>query len=282
MSTTAILKGELHFSEELYWVLDVMKRVAASELKRLEKRRSSFGLLAAHEIQGCLGLLQSLPTQSVLFRSTSTIPGVLVVTSNTGFVGDLNIRVVRAGLGACHPTVETLFVMGDQGRRILQEQETHHTAYPGIENVLDLKSLSWVLEEIVQRYLKGNFSKLLIVYPKYHSVGRQEVVTQQMLPVAHPGKALPQSARELVLESPLAEIEHALANRWVGAIFHEAAWNSKLSELAGRTIHLEGASEELTKQNRELTLQYFRAHHEEMDQGVREVYASLRARKEQT
>ena len=76
------------------------------------------------------------------------------------------------------------------------------------------------------------------------------------------------------MESPLGRIEQKAASWWIWGLLRRAAWHAKLSELAARTTHLEGASDELTKQKGELNLQYFRAIHEEMDQSIREVHAS--------
>jgi len=74
----------------------------------------------------------------------------------------------------------------------------------------------------------------------------------------------------------LEQVERALALGWLGACLVDIAWSAKLSELAARTLHLEGALEELASQHRQLRGFYFRALHEEMDQVIRECMASRR------
>jgi F0F1-type ATP synthase gamma subunit len=179
------------------------------------------------------------------------------------------------GLAACAPAHRSLFVIGDQGRRILEEQGTAYIPIPRGSDFLDPAGLVTARDEIAKRYLKEELGQVLLVYPKYFSISRQEVVAEWILPFQASWTAPIRLGRELVLESPIHRIEQGVVFWWVRANLTSVSWHAKLSELAARAVHLEGASDELNKQNRDLTLKYFRAFHEEMDRSVREIYASL-------
>lgn len=324
MSLSGQLKDEMKFAEELRAVLDMMRQVAAAELARVEGSRVTTEALR-EELAGGFGLLEEAKEQNLRGsdpfkgeqrKGSDPFQGVVLLTSDTGFVGELNIRVVREGLETLkgsdplktnpegvRPLRETqLFVLGEQGRRMLLEEGVAHTALAGIEQVREA-----VLKAVASRSLlvaskdltsdeqpatSHGLSRVALVYPRYLSFSRQEVVREEILPVASRLSLVaseqrePQptsneqlatsnwSSREIILESRAGEIERELTAWWLAAWLIEAAWHARSSELAARVTHLEQSLEELSKQSQALTLQHFRALHEEMDQQIREVYAS--------
>jgi len=119
MGASARIREEAAFYVELRWVLEAMKQVAVSELKRLERQPASHEEVVA-ELRGCFQLLASARIPSVLVSPTSTVAAAICFTSDTGFIGDLDVRVIREGMAAAG--AGPLFVIGEQGRRVLMEQ----------------------------------------------------------------------------------------------------------------------------------------------------------------
>lgn len=272
MGASARIREEAAFYVELRWVLEAMKQVAVSELKRLERQPTSHEELVA-ELRGCFQLLASARLPSVLVSPTSTVAAAICFTSDTGFIGDLNVRVIREGLMAAGPG--PLFVIGEQGRRVLLEQGKSATPYPRVTHLETLEELRPLWESLTPRCLEGAIGRVRLVYPKYYSMGRQEVIVEPLLPYEGPLVDLTQHPlQKFLLETSLASTERALAGWWIRAALARATWHARLSELAARANHLEGAVDELIRQSQVLTLQYFHVFHEEMDKAIREVYAS--------
>lgn len=273
MGASTKLREEANFTQELRWVLEAMKQVAASELKRLERQPTTHEALVI-ELRGCFRLLASARVPSVLVAPTSPTTAAICFTSDAGFIGDLNVRVVREGAAAAGPG--PLFVIGEQGRRVLMEQRKSATPYPRVTNLQAIEELRPLWESLAPRYLEGAIGRVRLVYPKYLSRARQEVVVEPLLPYEGPVTDMVSRSplRKFLLETPLAATERALAGWWIRAALARAAWHARLSELAARTNHLEGAVDELARQSQVLTLQYFHVFHEEMDKAIREVYAS--------
>ncbi len=272
MGASGRLKEEANFTQELRWVLEAMKQVAASELKRLERLPTSHEELVT-ELRGCFQLLASAGVPSVLVSSKGTVTAAVCFTSDAGFIGDLNVRVAREGLAAAG--TGPVFVIGEQGRRVMMEQRKPATPYPRVTNLQTIEELRPLWGSLAPRYLDGAIGRVRLVYPKYLSRARQEVVVEPLLPYEGPLVTLAQGPlRKFLLETPLAATERALAGWWIRAALARAAWHARLSELAARSNRLEGAVDELIRQSQVLTLQYFHVFHEEMDKAIREVYAS--------
>ena len=49
---------------------------------------------------------------------------------------------------------------------------------------------------------------------------------------------------------------------------------SRLAELAARSVHLEGSTQELQRRGKKLHQQYFRRRHEVIDNSMRELFAA--------
>ncbi len=274
MSKVKELRQELKFSEELRGVLGAMKQVAASDLRRWERRRPVLADLI-ERFQQCFALLEGYRLPSRLLHPAGEKTGILLVTSELGFVGALNTQVVRTALGQ----EGTILVIGEQGRRILAEERGSPPAeavFSGIGNPSNLQEqLASPRELLLRQYFAGELGRILVVFPSFVSIARQRILTRQLLPVPKSSGPVPR-LRDLVMEGPLEQVEEAIAQRWLDVCLVDIAWNAKLSELAARALHLEGALEELSSQHRQLKGVYFRALHEGMDQVIRECMASRR------
>lgn len=277
MGASTKLKEEAAFTQDLRWVLEAMKQVAASEHKRLERQPTAHEALV-EDLRGCFQLLASAGVASALVTAPSATiaPPVAVIcfTSDTGFIGDLNVRVMRDGQAAAGEGL--LYVIGEQGRRICLEQGIRAAAsYPHVADFQAIEELRPLWESVAPKYLEGAIGRVRLVFPRYWSQMRQEVVTEPLLPYEGSLTELPRHPmRTFLVETPLPLTERTLAAWWIRASLARAAWHARLSELAARTNHLEGAVDELVRQSHVLNLQYFHALHEEMDKAIREVYAS--------
>lgn len=285
MGTSTRLKEETTFTEELRWVLEAMKQVASSEHKRLERQPTTHDAFT-EELRGGFRVLASAGIASRLVQSSSPVTAAICCTSDAGFIGDLNVRVIREGLAAAASgdgaapvgagAPGPLYVVGEQGRRICLEQGARTaTCYPHVTNLQTIDELRALWELLSQKFLEGAIGRVRLVYPRYLSLIRQEVTTDPLLPYEGPVTELPRHPmRTFLVETPLPVTERTLAAWWIRAALARAAWHARMSELAARANHLEGAIDELVKQAQTLNLQYFHALHEEMDKAIREVYAS--------
>ena len=230
---------------------------------------------ALREFLELFQLLKAAAPDSPLLKRRGTVSGVVCFTSDSGFVGDLNSRLMREVLAHLPAAQRALFVVGAQGKKILREEEVAHESFPGIQNPKSYKEFSILQEVLLNWTFAPQNGSLTLVYPEYHSPTRQDLVQMRLFPFEEQGSSLSSRlTRDVMLEASLRQIEEKAASGWIRMHLKQAIWHVRLCELAARANHLEGSVEELSKQNRGLTLRYFRTLHEEMDTAVREVYAS--------
>ena len=76
------------------------------------------------------------------------------------------------------------------------------------------------------------------------------------------------------MESSLEHVLEYLVWAWLGGKLYEALGSSRLAELAARSVHLEGSTQELQRRRGRLMRRYFRERKEVIDRSMRELFAA--------
>jgi F0F1-type ATP synthase gamma subunit len=217
--------------------------------------------------------------------------GLIVVTSDAGFMGGLNGAVIDAAIAeSSRPGAEEthLIVIGDKGANVFRDAGRPFRFFQGIPGQDRYERAVEVRDYVVRQVLERRIGRVAVVYPRPLSFTRQVVEVANLLPCAtlfeHSGEleagllGSPWLRRQAVVESPLSEMAAYLAGVWVTSKLLEIFDDSKLSEFAARAMHLEGSVQKLQQENKKLKYRFFRAAHEHVDKGMRESFTSKKLR----
>lgn len=282
MQTVQKLKKELELNSELISLLDVLKSVAASEYHILEKKKDDF----TRFLETFKGFFQMLDFSSVAhpFVDGHGSLGIILVTSDEGFMGGLNNRVIATGLDYPGAKEARFMVIGEKGAGYLKAAGIEFVFFPGVkqDNIYDFAvSLK---DHIAKEALAGRFNRLVLVYPKSISFTAQRVEVIKILPVselfeqsepAEKGREL----KDVLLESSLGRIIEYLLEAWVTEKLLMVFQESKLSEFSSRTVRLEESHQVLTEIGNALQLRYFRQRRNVVDKQMRETFSTQLIRK---
>lgn len=290
----AELKKDLEFNEEISEIVDILKNIAISYFHHLKQRErfEEFTSNLENFLQGVdfegveHPFLEAKSVQKSVRSETSGRELVVIITSDEPFVGGLNIRVINAALSEAKLRTIGLVVIGEQGRNYLEETDKPFTYFRGIDEELEYQQIKEVKDYLLSEYLKEDLKRVIVVYPHFISFSHQEVEVFQLLPYKSVGseqyavdKKLPTancqlSAGSILIEPSLNRVADYLIRLWVGEKLYGVFYESKLSELAARAMHLEGSFLELSRIRKDLKLQYIRSLHEAMDKANRDIFAS--------
>lgn len=313
------LKKELRMTTDLMDLVDVLKRVAASQFHLLDENRQRSGWTTADMpstrehptgeqapqdaawataiahaeaagpplslsiiLEGFFRLIPPQQCRHPFLERPSPPLGIVLVTSDEGFLGGLNATVIRKALSARGGQQAELIVLGERGRIYLEDLNEPFTHFPGVSEHITSQEVERLRDYIVAQYLRRKLGRVLIFYPRPLSFTHQEVDSVQLLPYERPsesGDGASSDPTEVILEPSAHSIIEYLIKLWLSRKIHEVFWQSRLSELAARAMHLEASFLELDQQKKKLTLQYFRTLHEVTDTGIRESYAGAVSRK---
>ena len=285
------LRKEMQITREMGGIINVLQGVASSEFYRLQKARKQLDEFGNY-LRAFFGMVNISGFRHPFLEASTLAPSVLSITSDTGFLGKLNISVINTSLEQCAEKGK-MIIVGKQGVRLAEEAGVKPLrSFPGISDEVNYEQVEELGNFIVDSFLGEKIGTVAVVYPHFVSFGIQDVRLYQTLPCRFLFREetrtselqgvspLEEEAEGTIIEPSLSKIVEYLVRIWVNYILYGIFWESKLSEWAARVIHLEGSSFEIEQISKTLRFQYFRLLHEISDKNIREIFSARLAMKE--
>jgi len=273
------LKKELEFNTELKQLLEVLKGIAASQFRQLEKRKDRF-VKFMDTFEGFFQMIDFSNIDHPFAKAQGKL-GLMMVTSDEGFMGGLNSKVINMALAYPEAEHAQLITIGERGAGYLKGMGHSCIEFPGIPNEGAYEASLQLRDFIMKEASSGTFSRLVLFYPKPLSFTLQKIESVTILPCSEMfekrNSIVPKE--DLILDSSLNKIIEYLLGSWVMEKLLEVFEDSKLSEFSARTVHLEESHQVLQQRDRLMRFQYFRSHHEAVDRGMRETFSTQLIRK---
>jgi ATP synthase F1 gamma subunit len=290
MIPLTILRKDLAFNKVMENIIEVLKGVAATEYFHLQGKRKSFDEFEIH-LRDLFGQVDIHDFQHPFLGAPASSNNIVLITSDAGFLGELNMAVVNYGL-AQYKSNDLLTVVGNEGIRYIGEQGIKYASFPGIDDDISYGAVMKLRDHIIKEFLGKKLSNTVIIYPHFISFSVQKIEQFQLFPcrflfpqesglknsgVGKPGFLQIDPSEKIIMDSSLKAIVEYLVKIWIGQLLHLIFWESKLSEWAARVMHLEKSSNEIRDQQKKMRMQYFRTLHEKSDKSTREIFVSRMA-----
>ncbi len=270
------LKQDIQFNNRLAGLLDALKSIATQQFQTLE--RAFHANPAFFEaIQTIIGTFD-LEHLAHPFTQAEGPVGVILVTSDTGLLGGLNQQVVAISMQEYRRSPGELIVVGERGASYVREQGIACRSFPGVQEHTRRALAAQVRDYALNQVLSGRLASLSIVHPHALSFTLQRIELVRVLPCMEWFRSGEVSRGvgdgPVLLESSVRGIVEYLVWVWLGQKLYDVFGMSRLAELAARSMHLEGSSQELQRRGKKLLLRYFRERHEIIDRSMRELFAA--------
>lgn len=286
MQTTQRLKDELSGNAELMDLFNVKKYIAVLQFRALEGKRRKF-IRFTEAFEGFFRMIDFTNVFYPLANPKTDKLGVIIITSDEGFVGGLNSQVISTAFAQPGADKAEIIIVGERGIGYLKEAAKNFKAFKGADSFEERYELALNLKNYVINKVKSEkLGRLVLFYPRPVSFMVQRIDVVKILPPAEmfwkkkeTWDEKPVIKSRVIIESPLEHIIEYLAEVWVLEKLLEALEESKLAEFAARTVQLEKNYQKLGKKEKYLKFQYLRAHHEAIDKSMREIFSAQVIRK---
>lgn len=275
------IKGEMIFNHDLTRIIDAMKGVAAAQYHVVEGKRTPLDLYT----RGLEELFKVCDFRSVthpFIQSASQTKLICVITTDSGFLGGLNLKVVQTAMRQEDDKSHYL-VIGERGVSNLRDFNRSLTPFPGV-NLDDTRFhlMERVIKAVIEKMTKENFGQVVLVYPYALSFTVQRIQVLNLFPCSLFSKDKPAKisadekaqAEFVIVESERRAMVEMLGVLWMRKWFTQAFEDSKMAEFGARTMHLEESYQTLMKMNRQLKMEFFKTRREKIDQSLRESFTS--------
>src|SRR3989454_7011667 len=239
-------KSELRTTTDLMELVDVLKRVALSQYHTLDTTRQRQGWTRSETPTGGNSLIAdpshlasggptlarpdskgpALSLSVVLEQFFRLIPpqqcrhpflerpapplGIVIITSDEGFLGGLNSAVIQRALAAREGQSAELMVLGGRGKNYFTDIGQPFKQFPGIGEHIVSQRVEALRDYIVAQFLHRKFARVLVVYPRPLSFTQQEVSSVQLLPYERPPRGSGVDRKSTRLNSSHLVISYAV------------------------------------------------------------------------
>jgi F-type H+-transporting ATPase subunit gamma len=254
----------------------VAARDYTKHLAKILENIASVGADVAHP------LLEIRPT-----RKTA----VLVLTGNRGLCGGYNSNIVRQsvallGQWRSEQVPAHVSVSGKRGISALKFRGIDIAErYMQFEDKPEFAAVAPIGRAYLDAYSSGSIDRLDVVYTRFHSIAKQEAVTETLLPLAPPqktagGAATAQLASDEYDFYPSAAsiLEEILPASFLSRLF-KCFLDAAVSEQVARMVAMKAATENAGGLIKSLSRQYNRARQSQITGEIMEILGGVEALK---
>ena len=277
MGKASKVKVEVGEVRELVDLIQVLKDVADMKYHAMASQRIKFNRFneSFTEFFSLVGYSQV--QHPLVNNNPNTI--ILVISTERGFVGDLNSRVVGRAMEEKEKNPQSRFVVvGKKGVMKLESMgQKMLKTYEDVEDrgfyevAVDIKTY------LVKEVMEGRVGKVIIVYPwpKDYTVTKPRAV--KMLPCED---LLPKQTqtvekfRQVIEESDPLDMTGYLADLWLSSKIYEIFFDTNLAAAAAQTQQLDNSLGKMKKEREVIKLKYRKAKRNDIDKSLREVFSA--------
>ena len=253
----------------------VAARDYTKHLAKILENIASVGADVAHP------LLEIRPT-----RKTA----VLVLTGNRGLCGGYNSNIVRQsvallGQWRSEQVPAHVSVSGKRGISALKfrgiDIAERHTTF---EDKPEFAAVAPIGRAYLDAYAAGQIDRLDVVYTKFHSIAKQEAITETLLPLAPPETSAGGTKANLASDeyefypSAASILEEILPASFLSRLF-KCFLDAAVSEQVARMVAMKAATENAGGLIKSLSRQYNRARQSQITGEIMEILGGVEALK---
>jgi F-type H+-transporting ATPase subunit gamma len=249
-------------------ITKAMQMVATSKMRRAQDRMR-LARPYSEKIRSVIGnLTQANPDYRSPFlqeRSEVKNVGVIVISTDRGLCGSLNINIFKQALTAIRDWQAkganiSMCVIGGKATAFFRRLPNPILANTqGLGDQPHIKDLIGTVKVMLDAYKEGKIDRLLLVYSSFVNTMTQKAEVVQLLPVQPIDGVELQDHWDYIYEPSADEILDGLLMRYIEAQVYRGSVENVASEMAARMVAMKAATDNAGKLIGELQLIYNKA-----------------------
>ena len=258
-------------------MVEMLINVSLIQYHNLEKTRQKRFDTFVNSFGAFFNTVNLVDQKNPLIHKLCDKDGILVITSDSGFMGGLNIKVANCAL-SLGSSDATYFISGEKGLQpflkknhemmstvaLVLRSEKGIDPYDNKEKDMEIAEVNYdqvvsIAKAIIGKVKRGEIGSLQVVYPKSITFTQVAVEHTHVLPCGgifngetpvdfKRPQGLISDFRKVIVESSYEDIVDYLSETWLVYKLMEIFEDSKLAEFSARAIHLSGSKDYLKKE----------------------------------
>ncbi|MGZ8156521.1 MAG: F0F1 ATP synthase subunit gamma [Burkholderiales bacterium] len=265
MASSKEIRGKIRSVENTRKITRAMQMVSASKMRRSQERMQAARPYAEKIRNLAAHMSHSNPEYRHPFlvqRENVKRVGMIVVTTDKGLCGGLNVNAMRVALQEMRrwekdDVAIDVCAIGSRALGFMQRVGANVVSY--VTQLGDRPSMETLLGAVkimLDAYLQGRIDRLFMVYTRFVNTMKQEPIVEQLLPLSGERLGAPTGIWDYIYEPEAQTVLDAAMTRYIEALIHQALAENMASEQAARMVAMKAASDNAAALIDELTLIY--------------------------
>ena len=286
MANLKEIRGRISSISSTMQITSAMKMVSAAKLKKAQDaivmlRPYSEKLQEIIENVGAASDAESI-SEFAIEREVKKVL-FIAVTSNRGLAGAFNSSVIKElnTQFSANDNVEVeVLTIGKKAFDALRKNKTVYENHSSLFDNLSFDHVSNMTEKVMSDFKAGKFDKVYVVYNKFINAATQEVVTEQVLPIAVSAeKASLDVNVDYIFEPGREEILKTLIPKSIKTQIFKAVLDSVASEHGARMTAMHKATDNAEALRNDLKIFYNKARQAAITNEILEIVSGAEALK---
>ncbi len=271
------IKSDLDDITELVEIIQVLKDVADTKFHDLASRKDRF-LRFGESFVEFFRMISLTEIRHPLVSNDNPKVAIVAITSEAGFMGDLNSKVVRAVLAEKDKYPDSVVVpVGRKGADKLSFLGKDMKVFENIEETGLYEMSIRIKDYLIDEVMSDRLGKAVVVYPWSKTFNLQKPRAIKLLPcdeLLTKQQEFIDSIEKVLLESDPIDIIGYLADMWLVCRLYEMMHDTSISEAAAQSQQLEASIQKMKKDKRSIATAFGKARKSDIDKSMREVFTS--------
>ena len=271
------MKAERDNVIELVSLIGVLKDVADNKFYALAAQKDRFARFGESFVEFFRMISFSAVSHPLVNNNYPPI-GILVVTSESGFLGDLNSRVVRTALAEKTKYPNTvMIVVGKKGAAIITSSMKVEKVFEDMETVGLYETALLIKDYLVAEVMAERLGKVVAIYPWPKNFNVQKPKVIKLLPCEEllaKQSELVDTIEKVIEESDPVDTIGYLADMWLSCRIYEMLYDTIIAAAAAQSQQLDSSLTKMQKEKKVVQLKYRKAKKGDIDNSMREVFSA--------
>lgn len=267
-------------------ITKAMEMVAASKMRRAQERMHAARPYAQKIRSVVAHLAHAHPEYKhpyAVERSEVKAVGYIVVSSDRGLCGGLNVNVFRKSIAAMSQWQESgtavkVAVIGRKAsaffKRFNAEVVSETT---DLGDKPELEELIGAIKVMMDGYLEGTIDRLFIVSNEFVNTMTQSPMIEQLIPISPEQQELLTHHWDYIYEPDSKEVIDLLMDRYIESLVYQSVSENSACEQAARMVAMKSATDNAGKLIDDLKLVYNKARQAAITQELSEIVGGAAA-----
>jgi F-type H+-transporting ATPase subunit gamma len=247
-------------------ITSAMKMVSAAKLKRAQDAITQMRPYANKLTELLENLSASLDANDGgTYSKERAIKNVLLVTitSNRGLCGGFNSYIIKSAKALMNDefenvNVEVLSIGKKSSEHFTKNDFNVVSTHDALFNDLTFENVSNVAEDIMRKFVNGNYDKVVLVYNQFKNAATQIIMNENYLPIQTTSNEGEQIG-DYIFEPGKKEIVEELIPKSLKTQLFKAILDSHAAEHGARMTAMHKATDNASELKKDLTLTYNKA-----------------------